>query len=82
VTPDVVAGTTAPDPAAKTLIPAQVILAGEVLPQLSATLVPGQVGVYRIDVLVPWWIKTGNSLPLLIKQGSHETSLNVRVVGN
>lgn len=80
-TPAVEAGLPSPaDPLALALIPPTVTIGGVELPIVYAGLTPGQVGVYQINALVPRWVPTGVSQSLLIKQGSGETSLAVRVV--
>ena len=45
-----------------------------------AGLVPGQVGVYQINALVPHHIAAGAQVPLVIQQGGITTSFTVRVV--
>jgi uncharacterized protein (TIGR03437 family) len=80
-TPDVRTGDPGPsDPLASAIVPPEVTLGNAGLPVYYAGLVPGEVGVYQIIVSVPWWVSTGMSVPLTIKQSSHSDSLNVRVV--
>ena len=81
VNPLVPAGYPSPaDPPARVILEPQVTLGGTALPVTFAGLEPGQAGVYRIDASVPWWVKTGNSMPLVIRQGPSETAVEVRVV--
>jgi uncharacterized protein (TIGR03437 family) len=47
---------------------------------LFSGLVPGEVGVYIINVLVPRGVASAVQTPLTIKQGSFSTTLQVRVV--
>jgi uncharacterized protein (TIGR03437 family) len=80
-TPAIKAGVSAPsNPKAEAIIEPTVTLGGTALPVSFAGLVPGQVGVYQIDVTVPKSTPTGISIPLTISQGSGSTTLNVRVV--
>jgi uncharacterized protein (TIGR03437 family) len=54
---------------------------GEVgLPVTFAGMVPGQVGVYQINVSVPWWVPSGHDVPLTVKQADIATTLQVRVI--
>ncbi|MCS7043139.1 MAG: hypothetical protein NZR01_10130 [Bryobacteraceae bacterium] len=81
VTPAVEAGAPVPaDPPARVMLQPQVLLGGTSLEVLFAGLEPGQAGVYRIDARVPWWIRSGNAVPLVIRQAGAETSVDVRVV--
>jgi uncharacterized protein (TIGR03437 family) len=81
-TPVVDAGTAAPaEPPATTLIEPTVTLGGVPLPILYSGLVPGQVGVYQINAIVPFrGIPLGFDVPLTISQGGTSTTLPVRVV--
>lgn len=80
-TPLVDAGQPAPfDPLASALIRPEVTLGGEPLGVAYAGLVPGQVGVYQINVFVPYWVPLGWQMPLTISQAGSTTSLGVRVV--
>jgi uncharacterized protein (TIGR03437 family) len=54
-------------------LPARVTFAG---------LVPKEVGVYQINVKVPWNVRTGWQVPLVVSQGGYETAVAVRVVTN
>jgi uncharacterized protein (TIGR03437 family) len=59
----------------------KVTLGGVALPVAFAGLVPGEVGVYQINVRVPFKdVPTGMEIPLTISQGTYTTTLNVRVV--
>jgi uncharacterized protein (TIGR03437 family) len=79
--PEVEAGVPAPfDPLAWSAIPASVDLGGVGLPILYAGLTPGQIGVYQINVSVPYWVSKGFGQPLKITQGTDSTTLSVRVV--
>ena len=80
VTPAVVAGTPAPDPAATANAQPSVRLAGIALPLESAELVPGQIGIYRLKVLVPRFTPQGLSQPLTITGGAVTQTVKVRVV--
>lgn len=55
-------------------------LGGTTLPVLYAGLVPGQVGVYQINVYVPENITLGTSVPLVITRPGGDVSMSVRVV--
>jgi uncharacterized protein (TIGR03437 family) len=81
VSPPVAAGAPAPaDPPARVTLAPQVTLGGDNLTVTFAGLEPGRAGVYRIDARVPWSVKTGNSIPLIVRQGGAETVVEVRVV--
>jgi uncharacterized protein (TIGR03437 family) len=45
-----------------------------------AGLIPGEVGMYQINAMVPFNIAAGSQVPLVIQQGGISTSFNVRVV--
>ncbi len=45
-----------------------------------AGLIPGEVGMYQINAMVPHKIAAGSQVPLVIQQGGVSTSFNVRVV--
>jgi uncharacterized protein (TIGR03437 family) len=62
------------------LIEPEVTLGSVALPVRYAGLVPGEIGVYQINVSVPHWAPTGIEIPLAIRQGSHVITLPVRVV--
>ncbi|MDR3718355.1 MAG: hypothetical protein P4K98_06100 [Bryobacteraceae bacterium] len=57
-----------------------VTLGGTNLPVSFAGLSPGEVGVYRVDVSVPYFIHSAAQSPLVITQGSTSASTLVRVV--
>jgi uncharacterized protein (TIGR03437 family) len=81
VTPFVETGNPAPsDPLAITLTPPVVRLGGVELPVEYAGLVPGEIGVYQINVRVPGNAPQGLSVPLTITQGTSTHSFDVRVV--
>ncbi len=71
-------GTTNPLAAAATQ--PRVTLGGANLPVRFAGLSPGEIGVYQIQVSVPFNVATGMGVPLVISQGGQTTSVNVRVV--
>lgn len=80
-TPAVESGFPAPsEPVAVPLVPPTVTLAGVELPVDFSGLVPGQVGVYQINVSVPYWVPAGMNQTLRITQGGFATSVQVRVV--
>jgi uncharacterized protein (TIGR03437 family) len=68
------------DPPAVAIDQPDVSLGGLSLPLYFAGLAPGEVGVYQIHALVPWWAPTGMQVPLTITQGSSSTTLTVRVI--
>ena len=79
--PIVDAGSPAPsDPIAVPLVMPTVKLGNSNLPVRSVGLVPGQIGVYQIDVSVPMNVLPGLNMPLQINQGTGSTTLAVRVV--
>jgi uncharacterized protein (TIGR03437 family) len=82
VTPDVKSGDGAPsNPLAHAVQEPEVTLGGMPLAVDYAGLAPGQVGVYQINLKVPFkGIPLGMSVPLVIKQGDAKTTINVRVV--
>ncbi|MGI8743513.1 MAG: hypothetical protein ACR2NN_13275 [Bryobacteraceae bacterium] len=67
-------------PLATALTMPQVSLGGSNLPVIYAGLTPGEVGVYQINVKVPFNVPLGLSVPLLINEGGGSTSVPVRVV--
>lgn len=80
-TPAVETGTRAPhNPLAVALLQPVVLIGGTPVEVLYAGLVPGEVGVYQINVRVNGLVPEGMSVPLEIRQGGAGTSLNVRVV--
>jgi uncharacterized protein (TIGR03437 family) len=68
------------DPLSSTVLTPSVKLGGVDLPVLFSGLVPGEVGVYVINVSVPASTPQGLSVPLTITQGDIIYSQNVRVV--
>ena len=79
--PVVEAGVPAPfDPLALAVIQPEVTLGGMPLDVFYAGMTPTLVGVYQINVWVPWNVSEGMSVPLQISQGGNSTTLNVRVV--
>jgi uncharacterized protein (TIGR03437 family) len=80
-TPTVDTGQPAPsNPLALSLLQPTVTLGGENLPLIFSGLAPGLVGVDQINVVVPFNVPTGMSVPLVIKQGTVSTSVPLRVV--
>jgi uncharacterized protein (TIGR03437 family) len=79
--PEVESGAPAPfDPLAQATILPSVKLGGVALPVLYAGLVPGQVGVYQINVYVPPEVPRGMDVPLVIARPGGDLSFSVRVV--
>ncbi|MCC7175621.1 MAG: hypothetical protein IT159_10525 [Bryobacterales bacterium] len=79
--PAVATGAPAPgDPLAHATIVPAVKLGGVALPVLYAGLVPGQVGVYQINVFVPPEVPRGMDVALVIARPGGDLSLSVRVV--
>jgi len=68
------------DPLAVTSTPPTVTLGNSGLPVLFSGLVPGEVGVYIINVSVPHGVPSAVQTPLTVKQGGFSTTLQVRVV--
>jgi uncharacterized protein (TIGR03437 family) len=68
------------NPAATATFRPTVTLGGVDLDVQFAGLVPGQVGVYQINVFVPGNVREGVQTPLKITQGEQSTTLDVRVV--
>jgi uncharacterized protein (TIGR03437 family) len=68
------------DPLAVTATPPIVTLGNSGLPLMFSGLVPGEVGVYVINVFVPHGVASAVQTPLTIKQGDFSTTLQVRVV--
>jgi uncharacterized protein (TIGR03437 family) len=68
-------------PLAVTSVIPIVTLGGMSMPVEYSGLAPGLVGVYQINVKVPFKSPTGLSVPLTISQGGAATTLSVRVVG-
>ena len=83
VSPDMKAGFPGPThPLAVTSVVPIVTLGGMNVPVEYAGLAPGFVGVYQINLKVPFQSPTGLSVPLTISQGGATTTLSVRVVGS
>lgn len=84
VSPAIESGVAAPaDPASGVVIAPQVALGSTNLDVQFAGTVAGKIGVYRIDVKVPFRVnQTGWEVPLTINQGGSTSQLLVRVIGN
>ena len=67
-------------PLPNTVIAAAVTLGGVPLNVLYAGLVPGEVGVYQVNALVPPGVPEGMDIPLVVSQAGSSTALSVRVV--
>ena len=67
-------------PLPNTVIAAAVTLGGVPLNVLYAGLVPGEVGVYQVNALVPQGVPEGMDIPLVVSQAGSSTALSVRVV--
>jgi uncharacterized protein (TIGR03437 family) len=79
--PSVADGMPAPSaPLANTIVNPSVTLGGMDLGVFYAGLVPGEVGVYQINAVVPGGVPQGMSVPLVISQSGSSTTLNLRVV--
>jgi uncharacterized protein (TIGR03437 family) len=68
------------DPLAVTATPPTVTLGNTGLNVLFSGLVPGEIGVYIINVSVPHGVPSAVQTPLTVKQGGFSTTLQVRVV--
>jgi uncharacterized protein (TIGR03437 family) len=68
------------DPLAVTTTVPTVTLGNSGLSVLFSGLVPGEVGVYIINVSVPHGVPSAVQTPLTVKQGGFSTTLQVRVV--
>jgi uncharacterized protein (TIGR03437 family) len=80
-TPAVETGVPAPaDPLASAIIPPTVTIGGVPVEVQYAGLVPGEVGIYQINVRVGGAVPPGFDLPLAITQGGVATQVSVRVV--
>jgi uncharacterized protein (TIGR03437 family) len=79
--PAAVSGAAAPmnPPEIASLSPT-VSLAGTPLQVQFAGLIPGFVGVYQVNAVVPHRITSGSQMPLAIKQGETSATFMVRVV--
>jgi uncharacterized protein (TIGR03437 family) len=79
--PAVASGAASPsEPLAAAVSTPQVTLGGVPLPLSFAGLVPGLVGVYQINAIIPPTVPEGIEVPLTIQQGAYSTTLSVRVV--
>ena len=80
--PGVDSGAAGPsDPLAQAIVTPTVTLGGAELAIGYAGLVPGEVGVYQINALVPFrGVPSGMQVPLTITQRSSATTVTVRVV--
>lgn len=79
--PQVADGTAAPlSPLAQVVTVPTVTIGGVGGRVEFAGLTPGSVGVYQINVYVPPNTPTGLSVPLVIRQGTNSTTVDVRVV--
>jgi uncharacterized protein (TIGR03437 family) len=79
--PSVATGAAAPgDPLANAIVMPNVQLGGVALPVLFAGLVPGQIGVYQVNVYVPAEVPRGMEIPLVISRPDQDLSFSVRVV--
>jgi uncharacterized protein (TIGR03437 family) len=79
--PSVDDGMPAPSaPLATAMVQPLVSIGGKPLNVYWAGLVPGYVGLYQINVTVPFGVPQGLEIPLVIEQGGSSTSLPVRVV--
>jgi uncharacterized protein (TIGR03437 family) len=68
------------DPLAYAATVPTIELQGAQLGVQFAGLVPGLVGVYQINAVVPGWVKDGIGIPLKVTSGTYQTTLSVRVV--
>jgi uncharacterized protein (TIGR03437 family) len=74
-------GTAAPaTPPAVVFAPPTVTLGGVSLAVTSATLVPGEIGVYAINVTAPAKVQVSTSAPLTVTAGGNSATYNARVV--
>jgi len=79
--PTVESGVASPvDPLAAAIFPPLVTVGGVPLLIQFAGLVPGYVGLYQIDAVVPGGVPGGLDIPLTVQQSSYSTTLPVRVV--
>jgi uncharacterized protein (TIGR03437 family) len=79
--PPVDSGVPAPyEPLAQAIVLPNVRLGGVALPVLYAGLVPGQIGVYQINVYVPAEVPSGMEIPLVISRPDQDLLFSVRVV--
>jgi uncharacterized protein (TIGR03437 family) len=79
--PPIDSGMPAPsDPLPAAVITPTVTLGGQSMRVDYAGLVPGSVGLYQINAVVPGSAPIGLEIPLIVNQGGSSTSLAVRVV--
>jgi uncharacterized protein (TIGR03437 family) len=80
--PEVEDGMAAPaDPLSATVVQPRVTLGSLSLPVEYAGLTPGSVGVYQVNVIVPFkGVPTGFDIPLIVTQGGSSATVLVRVV--
>jgi adhesin/invasin len=67
-------------PLASAMVTPALTLGGKPLDVFWAGLVPGYVGLYQINAMVPGSVPQGLDIPLVISQGGNSTALSVRVV--
>jgi uncharacterized protein (TIGR03437 family) len=78
--PAIRAGETAPaDPLSVAVIQPDVTLDGSPLIVDNASLMPGGIGIYQINVRAPLEVSDGQSVPLTISQGGMSTTVAVQV---
>jgi uncharacterized protein (TIGR03437 family) len=79
-TPAIRAGEAAPaDPLSVAVIPLEVTLDGAPLTVDNASLMPGGIGIYQINVKAPLGVSEGDNVPLTIRQGGMSTTVAVQV---
>ena len=81
VNPPATDGVPAPSPLSQTVNPVSVSIGGKNGSVSSAGLIPGLVGVYLINVMVPQGVPTGDQVPVVITAGgqaSTPVTLSVR----
>jgi uncharacterized protein (TIGR03437 family) len=81
VTPNVASGAGGPaGPLATTTTPPIVYIGGSPLFMLWSGLAPGFVGLYQVNVQVPFHnVPTGDSIPFTVVQGAAQTQVKVKV---
>jgi uncharacterized protein (TIGR03437 family) len=79
-TPAIRAGEAAPaDPLSVAVIPPQITLDGAPLVVDNASLMPGGIGIYQINVKAPLDLAGGDNVPLTISQGGMSTTVAIQV---
>ena len=68
------------DPLASAVIVPTVLLGGAPMNVEYAGRVPGSIGLYQINAVVPPSVPFGLEIPLVVNQGGSSTQLSVRVV--